>query len=157
MPSRIIHVIVRLFERVDWRDIGGLSTGADGGLHPVRWSAPWSGSPQFDAPIHAGRQEKIGKVDSALERMKIDAGNGCIVGFVNFPGVDSGFLAGTVEPVADVDAALFGSDPESACFIVGKVEAGDGDFPCLAVVSGMCEFQCFLGGEYVSSAFGTRG
>lgn len=76
--------------------------------------------------------------------MKVDTCNRRVVGFVDLTSVDPGFLAGTVEAIADVDAALFGPDPERTGFIVGKVEAGDGNFTGLAVVPGVREFQCFL-------------
>lgn len=144
MPSRIIHVVVRLFERVDGRNVGSLSAGAASRLHSIRRSTTRSRAPQLDAPVDARRQKQVGKIDGALERMKVDTRNRCVVGFVDLMGVDSGFLAGTVEAIADVDAALFGSDPERPGFIVGKVEAGDGDFTGLAVVPGVREFQCFL-------------
>jgi hypothetical protein len=121
-----------------------LSAGVADRWRTVGRSTSRSRAPEFDTPVDARRQEQIGKVNGALERVEVDTGDGCIVRFVDFTGVDSGFLAGTIKAIANVDAALFGSNPECTGLIVGKVEAGDRDFACLAVVSCMRELECFL-------------
>ena len=100
-------------------------------------------SPQLDCPVYTGRQEQIGKVDGAVERVKVEACYRPGVAAVTVAVVEPRLGSSSIIPVGLVDTAFLGTHEESARLVVWEIHTGDRNFIRL-VVTLMDQFEGFL-------------
>lgn len=133
VPFDVVHIVVRLVERVQRRDRVRL----------CRRLREATCAPQLDRPVDRAREEQVRKVNGPDERVEVQPHDWPRVAAVNVVLVEPRLGTCAVVPVCLIDVALLRANPEGCRFVVGEVEGGSGNFTRL-IMTGVHQLKCFL-------------